>query len=87
MILRVLDSIADDSANYGKEGDVETSLTRRVALVMARSAAIRRGQRLSVTEMESIISSLFALPDPSLTPGGNPVFTILDDTRIARLLS
>ncbi len=87
VILRVLDSVADDSANYGKEGDVEASLTRRVALVMARSAAIRRGQRLSVTEMESIISSLFALPDPSLTPGGNPVFTILDDTRIARLLS
>ncbi len=87
VILRILDSLADDTANYGKEGDIETSLTRRVALVMARSAAIRRGQRLSVAEMESIISSLFALPDPALTPAGNPVFTILDDTRIARLLS
>lgn len=87
VILRILDSVVDDSANYGKEGDVGRSLTNRVALVMARSAAIRRGQRLTVAEMESIIGSLFALPDPSLTPAGNPVFTILDETRIARLLS
>ena len=87
VIMRILDSIAVDAVNYGNEADVEASLGRKVALVMARSAAIRGGQRLSVTEMEGIVSGLFALPDPSLTPNGNPVYTLLDESAIARLLS
>ena len=87
VIMRILDSIAVDAVNYGNEADVEASLVRKVALVMARSAAIRGGQRLSVTEMEGIVSGLFALPDPSLTPNGNPVYTLLDESAIARLLS
>lgn len=87
VIMRILDSIAVDAVNYGNEADVEASLVRKVALVMARSAAIRGGQRLSVTEMEGITSGLFALPDPSLTPNGNPVYTLLDESAIARLLS
>ena len=87
VIMRILDSIAVDAVNYGNEAVVEASLVRKVALVMARSAAIRGGQRLSVTEMEGIVSGLFALPDPSLTPNGNPVYTLLDESAIARLLS
>lgn len=87
VILRILDSEASDSANYGNEGEVSAAITRRIALVMARSAAIRRGQRLSQDEMESIVSALFRLPDPSLTPNGNPVYTLLDDQRISSLLS
>lgn len=87
IIMRILDSVAVDSANYGKEGDVGASIEQRIALVMARSAAIRRGRRLSVTEMESIVSDLFALPDPAVTPDGKPVFTLLDEVRIAELLS
>lgn len=87
VILRILDSIADDTANYGKEGDVGATLRERMALVMARSAAIRRGQRLSAAEMESVITSLFSLPSPSLTPDGHPVYTALDEHRISRLLS
>lgn len=87
VILRMLDSIAEDSENYGKEGNISASLEDRVALLMARSAAIRRGQRLTVTEMESMVGSLFALPDPSLTPNGNLVYIALDDNRIAKLLS
>lgn len=87
VILRILDSIADDTANYGKEGDVGATLRERMALVMARSAAIRRGQRLSAAEMESVITSLFSLPSPSLTPDGHPVYTALDEHRISRMLS
>lgn len=86
VILRILDSIVEDSENYGKESNIGDSLGDRVALLMARSAAIRRGQRLSVAEMESIVGSLFALPDPSLTPNGNPIYITLDDSRVAKLL-
>lgn len=86
VIYRILDSIADDSANYGNEGNVADSLGSRVTLLMARSAAIRGGQKLTQAEMESIVGSLFALPDPSITPNGNPVFTTLDESRLAKLL-
>jgi len=66
---------------------VGDGMAGRVALVRERAAAIRGGQRLSVTEMEGIVSSLFVLPDPSVTPDGNMVYTVLDESRIARLLT
>lgn len=86
VVMRILDSVVEDSANYGREGNVIENLAERVALIMARSAAIRRGQRLSVAEMESLVSLLFALPDPSVTPDGTRIFALLDDNGLASLL-
>jgi DNA mismatch repair protein MutL len=86
VVLRILDSVTDDSANYGKDAVASFSVRERMALIMARSAAVRRGDRLSVKEMESIVAQLFSLPDPSLTPNGNPVFHILTPDAISRLL-
>lgn len=86
VVLRILDSVSSDSANYGKDGDVAGDLNRRMALMMARSAAIRRGQKLSTTEMESIIGSLFALPDPALTPYGSKIYVSLDNDKILSIL-
>lgn len=82
MILRILDSLSDGSENYGKESAAEKSLQSKMALAMARSSAIRRGQKLSVVEMEDIVSNLFSLGDPSLTPDGNPVFMVLTEDKI-----
>lgn len=82
VVLRILDSVAIDSVNYGKEGNIGDSINEKMALILARSAAIRRGQKLSQTEMESIISGLFSLPDPSLTPNGNPVFISLSEENL-----
>lgn len=82
VVLRILDSVTMDSLNYGKEGNVAARLNEQMALLLARSAAIRRGQRLSVNEMEGMVSSLFALPDPSLTPNGNRIFIVLDEERL-----
>lgn len=87
LIYRILDSVTMDSANYGKEGDMGDSLRQRLALVMARSSAIRRGKRLSVAEMEDIVASLFALPDPGLTPNGSRIFTTLDEERLNPLFA
>ena len=86
VILRILDSVAEDSVNYGVESDVRGSLQSRVMLLAARSAAIRGGQHLSEPEMQNMVDSLFALPDPSFTPNGNPVYTLLDDNRLSKLL-
>lgn len=86
VVLRVLDSEAMESVNYGREENADVSMRRRVALAMARSAAIRRGQKLSGEEMENIVSELFSLPDPSLSPDGNPVYRVLTEDAVAKLL-
>lgn len=86
VVLRILDSVSDDSANYGNDAAASFSVRERMALIMARSAAVRRGDRLSVKEMESIVTQLFSLPDPSFTPNGNSVFHILTPDAIGKLL-
>lgn len=86
VLLRVLDSVTEDSVNYGNEYHPGATLRQKVALVMARSGAIRRGVKLSNREMEDIIARLFALPDPSLTPNGNKVYTLISESGIASLL-
>ncbi|MDE6026970.1 MAG: DNA mismatch repair endonuclease MutL, partial [Muribaculaceae bacterium] len=85
IIHRILDSVTEGSENYGKEAISEKTIIERIALEMARSASIRRGQHLSSIEMEHLMSSLFALPDPARTPTGNPIFSILDEQKIARM--
>lgn len=85
ILKRIIDSVSADSVNYGNEGDVAASLQDKMALIMARSAAIRRGQKLSVVEMEDIITRLFSLPDPALTPDGLPVYITLDESQIEKL--
>lgn len=86
VLLRVLDSVTEDSVNYGNEYQPGATLRQKVALVMARSGAIRRGVKLSNREMEDIIARLFALPDPSLTPNGNKVYTLINESGIASML-
>ena len=84
--MRVLDSVTEDSVNYGNEQRPQNSLRENVALMMARAGAIRRGVKLSTREMEDLISRLFSLPDPSLTPDGNKVYIILSAQQTAGLL-
>ncbi|MDE5988225.1 MAG: DNA mismatch repair endonuclease MutL [Duncaniella sp.] len=66
--------------------DLATGLHERLALSMARSSAIKRGQPLSAAEMDKLISDLFRLPTPGLTPEGNNVFTIINLDDISKLL-
>lgn len=86
VLLRILDSVTEDSVNYGNEQRPQDTLQQKISLVMARSAAIRRGVKLSQKEMEEIIARLFSLADPALTPNGNPVFAIITQDQLAKLL-
>ena len=65
--------------------DLATGLHERLALSMARSSAIKRGQSLTAAEMDKLISDLFRLPSPGLTPEGNTVFTIINIDDISKL--
>lgn len=77
MIAEVTDGTADNIPD----------LHRRVALAMARSAAVQPGQQLSEAEAEGLLSALFSLPDPAYTPTGQPVFFTLDCAEMAKRLS
>ncbi len=79
---RILDSVSDRSIAPASAGEVAKTLMQRVALGMARSMAVKRGRRLSADEMEHLVADLFALPDPSFTPGGKRIFHVLDDATM-----
>lgn len=66
--------------------ELSASLHERIALSMARSSAIKRGQTLTSAEMDKLISDLFRLPTPARTPDGKTVFTIINLEEIAKLL-
>lgn len=76
-VLKIIDSVSDEGAAWGDGQVTPADLRSKVALVTARAAAIRRGHRLSGTEMEHLVGELLSLPDPAHTPTGNPVFARL----------
>ena len=88
IVMRVIESVSDDASHYGAESTEEAAerLRRDVTLAMAGSMAVKRGRALTEEERRKIITDLFALPDPSLTPSGRRVYTLLDENAIRRLL-
>ena len=84
LIKKMIESIDDSDVNYGNNNG-NKDLHNKMALEMARSAAINYGQKLSADEMEHIAGKLFALPDPSYTPNGNKIFHIIDNSFIQSL--
>lgn len=82
VVMSILESVIEDSPNYGKDHISEDTMLARMALAMAKSGAIRRGKRLSPDEMEHIVSELFSLPDPLYTPEGNIIYCRLDDNAL-----
>ena len=54
--------------------DSNLSLTDLLSKSMARSLAIKTGQRLSIQEQEHLVNSLFACKEPNVTPANKPIF-------------
>ncbi|MDE6396659.1 MAG: DNA mismatch repair endonuclease MutL, partial [Muribaculaceae bacterium] len=65
--------------------DIEEDVVSRLALTLARGAAIKSGQVLTPAEQEHIVSSLFKLESPRYTPDGSLVIADLDDDALSRL--
>lgn len=59
---------------FGSDVDLEWSEDRKLAASLARSASIKRGQTLSVVEMQTLIDQLFACEVPYLSPFGKKCF-------------
>ena len=63
-----------------------TSLHSRLALVLARNAAVPYGQVLGNEEMENLVNELFACSNVNYTPDGKAVLCIFPQVDIERLL-
>jgi len=70
-------------AQYKGNLDLHLGTRENVARSMARSAAVRRGQLLSVRAMEDLIDQLFACAVPQSSPSGHKCFVkfYLDDLK------
>lgn len=79
-MMRILDEAAD-SGRVSADG-----LTERIALSMARSAAIGRGQRLTSREREHLLGELLKLPTPNYTPDGLAVIKLLSAENLEEML-
>jgi DNA mismatch repair protein MutL len=65
--------------------DVKEEIQNRLALTMARSAAIVYGQVLSDEEMRCLVDNLFATPAPNHTPDGHTILATIKEEEIERL--
>ena len=77
---RILDEAAD-SGSVNADG-----LTERIALSMARSAAICRGRRMTPQEREHLLGELLKLPAPNYTPDGLAVIKLLSAENLEEML-
>lgn len=78
----VIRSVIDAVENGGEApGSV---LSRRVALSVARNAAIKYGRALDVEEMERLVADLLQLPNPNYTPDGKRVLYIMPIETITK---
>ncbi len=66
-------------------GRAEDELRHRLALTMARSAAIPVGQVLSQVEMEQMVQDLFQTSNPNFTPCGEAIIALLHYDRIEKM--
>jgi DNA mismatch repair protein MutL len=63
---------------YKENLDLNLDIRDNIARSMARSAATKRGQNLSVVEMQELIDQLFACEMPFKSPSGRSCFLTFD---------
>ena len=67
-------------------GRLKLDRVESMARSLARRASQRHVSRLSLTERRALVDQLFASANPSYTPSGEPVMTVLSLDKIAGLL-
>ncbi|MCM1293433.1 MAG: DNA mismatch repair endonuclease MutL [Bacteroides sp.] len=78
----LMNLISDAESNIEADTD---RLIDRMALSMARSAAIRGGRVLTDQEREQLLADLLSLPAPGYTPDGLPVIRMMSDKELEAL--
>lgn len=72
---------------YQADIDLDLGVDEKIASSMARSAALKRGQSLTVPEMKELIDQLFACETPFKSPFGRNCFITYDLDELDKLFS
>lgn len=73
------------SRSADKGTDISNDINHRIALTMARNAAITAGEYMNNEQMEHLVTELFATTTPNYTPDGKVVITILKEEDMLRM--
>ncbi len=71
-------------SQYKENLELRLDAKEKIAAAMARSTAVRRGQRLTVVEMQELIDQLFACDNPYRSPSGRACFITYDLEDLAK---
>ena len=79
-LLKIISDVEDG-------GEVSADdMKRKVVTAMARAAAIRPGQPLTAAEADKLLASLLSLPDPTFTPDGHRIITLITPDELSSRL-
>ncbi|MFC0878403.1 DNA mismatch repair endonuclease MutL [Saccharicrinis sp. FJH2] len=80
----LLEQLIETASEQGRS--VKADLSQSLARICAGAAAIQYGKKLSESEMQDMVDSLFACSMPNYSPDGKLILTILEDTELERHL-
>ena len=83
--VKLLKDMVGEAAETGTS--VADGVKRKLALQLARSAAVPYGQVLSNAEMENIVNQLFICSNVNYAPDGTPAVCVLKQQDIERLFN
>jgi DNA mismatch repair protein MutL len=83
----LLHDIVSDACDNLSLNNKLSSLNSKIALALARKAAISYGEVLSNEEMDTLVNHLFACSDVNHTPDGKTILSILPQQDIEQLMS
>jgi DNA mismatch repair protein MutL len=63
-------------------GHMPSEIQKNIALSLAVNAAVKRGQKLSAEEQESLFTQLFESKNPGISPKGKPTFIKFDVSHL-----
>ncbi|MBM3176371.1 MAG: DNA mismatch repair endonuclease MutL [Bacteroidetes bacterium] len=66
---------------------LDLPVQENLARTLAKRAAVKRGQRLGMEEVDALISGLFSSNNPGFTPDGRPTFFIFESNRMAEFFN
>lgn len=73
--------------DFGMERENEAALDEKLAGVLARSLAVRKGKSLSIEEMQDLVDKLFACSMPFKTPSGKNCFISIENDEIIKRMN
>lgn len=84
--LEIVPSLIEDMTEQ-EDDSSRRRLMEPLALALASASAIKSRQSLSDAEIDSLVAELFRCAEPSFTPDGLPVMTILGYEELSRRFS